>query len=210
MDVEKRDARSALSGGWPSSLTQELSPEDRRRLRQQIVEASKPIAPFWPMRTFIARNPLHGLEHLPFDEAVTHAKQLFGGKGYLSNDEYRRLYLEGRMTPAGLVRALHRVAPSLDAEPAVQMGSRRIEPVEVLRLHLLYGFEELEPSMLAWRISQEEATSRFRGDVPQDTRRRVNERVLQERRPAEQDPEEYYIATLWASILSALNLVSPD
>ncbi|MFQ5992241.1 MAG: DUF2309 domain-containing protein [Nitrospiraceae bacterium] len=183
---------------------------DRRRLQEQVTEASAPVARFWPMRTYVSRNPLQGLESLHFNEAVNHAKQLLGGNGYLSNDEYRRQYHQGRITPEGIVRALHRVLASVAAEPPVQVGSRRIEPSEVLRLHLLYGIEELEPSMLAWQISREQATTRFRGDVPQDTRQRVIERHLQEPPPAEQDSEGYYVGTLWTSILTTLNLTGLD
>ena len=70
-----------------------LSSEDRDRVRQIVLNASEPIAPFWPMRTMVAQNPIHGLEYLPFDQAVRKGKALFGGNGYLANEEYRQFYL---------------------------------------------------------------------------------------------------------------------
>ncbi len=57
---------------------QALSPEERKRLRREVVEACKPVAQNWPMKTFAYRNPLRGLEHLPFDEAIREAKHLLG------------------------------------------------------------------------------------------------------------------------------------
>ena len=62
-----------------------LSPEDRDQVRQIVFNASEPIAPFWPMRTMVAQNPIHGLEYLPFDQAVRKGKDLLGGNGYLAN-----------------------------------------------------------------------------------------------------------------------------
>ncbi len=47
-----------------------LTVDDREKVREHILEASEPIAPFWPMKTFIHHNPIHGLEHLPFDQAI--------------------------------------------------------------------------------------------------------------------------------------------
>lgn len=39
-----------------------------------IHKASSIIAPIWPMQTIIARNPLHGMESLPFKEALETAE----------------------------------------------------------------------------------------------------------------------------------------
>ena len=75
-----------------------LSPQDRDQIRQIVLNASEPIAPFWPMRTMVAQNPLHGLEYLPFDQAVRKGKDLLGGNGYLANEEYRQFFRNGRIT----------------------------------------------------------------------------------------------------------------
>lgn len=46
---------------------------------QAIVNnASQFIAPVWPIETFIACNPLQGLESLPFEEALAEANRIYG------------------------------------------------------------------------------------------------------------------------------------
>ena len=98
------------------------------------------------MKSFAKRNPLQGLEHLPFDRAVREAKHLLGGNGYLPNGEYRQLFREGRMTEENVSRAFQRVGPSIHTQTFVQVGTRRIGSADVLRLHLLFGFELAGPS----------------------------------------------------------------
>ena len=53
-----------------------LSAGQRLSIRSMIYVASEQIPFFWPMRTFIHHNPLHGLEDLPFDQAVVEGKRL--------------------------------------------------------------------------------------------------------------------------------------
>lgn len=48
-------------------------------IREQVEQAARILAPVWPLKTFIACNPLQGLENRPFDEAVTQAAGLFQG-----------------------------------------------------------------------------------------------------------------------------------
>ncbi len=69
----------------------------RMELRSYVNLAGEIVAKLWPMRTFISRNPLQGLEHLKFEEAVRRGEQLFGGRGYLSLNLYREEFLRGRI-----------------------------------------------------------------------------------------------------------------
>ena len=52
------------------------SETQRMQLRGLIRLSSEIIAYYWPMRTFVHHNPLHGLEDLHFDEATRRAQQL--------------------------------------------------------------------------------------------------------------------------------------
>lgn len=69
----------------------------RLKIRGMAYVAGEPIPYFWPMRSFIHHNPLHGLEHLPFTEAVETGARLFGAKGFLARREYQRLLAAGKV-----------------------------------------------------------------------------------------------------------------
>src|SRR5262245_66502169 len=98
-------------------------------LRALIRLASEIIAYYWPMRTFIHHNPLHGLEVHPFDDAAARALQWLGGKGYLSNEIFRDYIRSGRILPHHLDQALKPVAQ----EQSVRLGERTVTQFEVLR-----------------------------------------------------------------------------
>lgn len=176
----------------------ELSPEELAGLRHEIEEASEPVAQFWPMKTFVHHNPIHGLEHMPFDRAIREGKALIGGSGYLPNHEYRQLYQAGRITARSVERALGRVGPRV-SPPSVTTGAREITAQEVLRLHLLFGFEALEPRSLPWALGGGGALERFRHDLPSETR----STLLRER------PEPRYLEELLSAALAVLALADP-
>jgi uncharacterized protein YbcC (UPF0753/DUF2309 family) len=47
-------------------------------IRTMVNNASQFISPVWPIETFIACNPLQGLESLPFEEALAEATRIYG------------------------------------------------------------------------------------------------------------------------------------
>ena len=65
------------------------------KIRSMVTMAGEVLPFFWPMRNFIHHNPLHGLEHLPFEQAVAAATKLFHARGYLTRTEYQRLLAGG-------------------------------------------------------------------------------------------------------------------
>ena len=42
-------------------------------IKEMVAKAADVVAPVWPLKTFIAVNPLQGLEHLPFEQAMIEA-----------------------------------------------------------------------------------------------------------------------------------------
>ncbi len=108
---------------------------ERMELRSHVELAGEAIAPYWPMRTFIHHNPLHGLEDLPFDQAVKRGEQLLGGKGYLPSALYRRYFEQGRISLEDLTEVLAPIA----SERQVMFAGRVLSHVELLRLSMVHG-----------------------------------------------------------------------
>src|SRR5687767_1539990 len=96
----------------------QYSESQRSELRALILLASEIIADYWPMRNFVHHNPLHGLEYLPFEEAVSRAQRLLDSKAYLSVEIFRDYFRSGRILPHHLDGALK--ARAEDAH--VQLG----------------------------------------------------------------------------------------
>lgn len=132
-------------------------------LQNHIEAAAEPISQFWPMKGFVHHNPIHGFEHLPFDEAIRQANNLFGAAGYLSNEEYRGFYETGRISATNVDRALARLGPKLDA--SLSLASKTITAAEVQHIHLLHGIDALEPALLDWQLTSEDALQRARSDA---------------------------------------------
>jgi uncharacterized protein len=95
--------------------------------------ASEVISYYWPMRMFVHHNPLHGLEDLPFEEAVRRGKRWLGGRGYLDTEAFRDYFRAGRIQPRHLDLALRPRAFAAE----VKLGGREITHLEALRACLI-------------------------------------------------------------------------
>lgn len=67
------------------------------KIRSMVTVAGEFLPFMWPIRNFVYNNPLNGLEHLPFEEAVEQATRLFHARGYLRRTDYQALMDEGRI-----------------------------------------------------------------------------------------------------------------
>jgi uncharacterized protein YbcC (UPF0753/DUF2309 family) len=119
-------------------------------LRALIRLSSEIIAYYWPMRTFVHHNPLHGLEAHHFDEAVAQAHRLLGGKGYLSNEIFRDFVRSGRILPRHLDLALKPLAQ----DQSVKLAARTVTQLEVLRACFLHRIEAPADEMLDRRVQR--------------------------------------------------------
>jgi len=90
---------------------------DKLRVRSMIYVAGEPVPFFWPMRAFIHHNPLHGFEHLPFEQAVEKGTDLFHGRGYLPRVEYQRYLADGEVNRQALESGVRRFVETQPALP---------------------------------------------------------------------------------------------
>ncbi len=107
----------------------------RMELRTYVSLAGDVIARVWPMTSVIARNPLQGLEHLHFEDAVQRGEQLFGGSGTLSVESYREAFGRGRIQ----MRDLEAVLKPRATDQQIVFGGQMVSHLDVLRAVMLAG-----------------------------------------------------------------------
>ncbi|MBC7375284.1 MAG: DUF2309 domain-containing protein [Frankiales bacterium] len=109
----------------------------RLRLRSQVAQAARILTPTWPITTFIAVNPLGGLENRPFADATRLAGELFGARGALPETAFRAAYREGRVTDRDLTAALRRL--DLLGGTSLRFGAGSMTPDQLWLADLLHG-----------------------------------------------------------------------
>lgn len=98
-----------------------LSMGQTLKIRSTVYVAGEPIPFFWPMRSFIHHNPLHGLEHLPFPEAVAKGQQLFHARGFLPRRESQRYLTAGQVDRERLAAEVAAFAAGREAVPGIDL-----------------------------------------------------------------------------------------
>jgi uncharacterized protein YbcC (UPF0753/DUF2309 family) len=117
----------------------------RAQLRTDVTLAARVVPTHYPLETFIAVNPLAGLEGMPFEQAIRRAGDLYGTPGTIGQEAFRQFHREGRITDADLNQVLQRRYPNLSAEPELLLGGRRMSPLELMRADLVHGCGGSEP-----------------------------------------------------------------
>ncbi len=72
----------AVVAGGDVAMSAERAAEQRARLRVEIANAARIVAPVWPLERFVAVNPLLGLLEEGFEGAVADARRWLGARGY--------------------------------------------------------------------------------------------------------------------------------
>jgi hypothetical protein len=76
---------------------------------------------------------------MPFEQAIRRAGDLYGIRGVLDEEAFRRFYRDGRITDNDLDRALAHRFPNLANGEELRLGERVVSPLEFLRADLLHG-----------------------------------------------------------------------
>ena len=118
----------------------------RARLRNDVVLAARVLPVHYPLETFIAVNPLGGLEDQPFDEALRRAGDLYGARGTLTEAAFRAAYGSERVTDADLDAVLACRYPNTVTGAPLRLGAHFVTPAAVLRTDLLHGAPAPDPA----------------------------------------------------------------
>ncbi len=130
-------------------------------IRHAIEHASHLLPAQGPITVFIHHNTLHGLEHLPFEEAVRRAHELFGTHAYLPEEQYRRELASGRIRPQDIVEELlDTLGPKADILVGF-LGTR----FHLRRAMLRHPLHSVLPNQLDWVIAESRSFDQFSSEV---------------------------------------------
>jgi uncharacterized protein YbcC (UPF0753/DUF2309 family) len=112
-----------------------------------VTMAGEVLPFFWPMRNFIHHNPLHGLEHLPFEQAVAEAARLFHARGYLRRADYQRLMARGSIDAPVLKALVTRYVQDWLAEHGAQDDPALTDLLERCLMALMTQMDQPAPGV---------------------------------------------------------------
>jgi len=119
-------------------------------IRAMVYVAGEPIPNFWPMRSFIHHNPLHGLEHLSFSEAVDAGQRMFHARGFLGRAAYQRYLAQGKVDRTQLTAEVESFASQVESPPGIDLpdwllalltetAAPIVQPDSPARVHDVHG-----------------------------------------------------------------------
>ena len=127
------------SAGQTGPVVAVSDPTRRAPIRSDVTRAKNVIAPSWPLTSFVAVNPLGGLEQAGFEAASRLARRTLGARTHLSLDDSRRDHLAGHTTSDDLEWAIHSRFAELCAADPIHVAGREIPVADIIELDLLHG-----------------------------------------------------------------------
>jgi uncharacterized protein YbcC (UPF0753/DUF2309 family) len=125
----------------------------RELLRQALVHIEHVLPGQGPLLEFVHHNTIHGLQHLPFLDALAEYEALTGIRGFQTDAVSRDYYRKGRITDDDL-DAVFAAHPHLDAMAVLceTQDGRRITRKSLYRCALLHELPELGVAQVQWQL----------------------------------------------------------
>jgi uncharacterized protein YbcC (UPF0753/DUF2309 family) len=141
---------------------------------EEILEHAVHVLPSQgPIQIFVHHNTLHAFEHLPFEEAVEYAAQVYGCQPYLAEDDYRQKLATGRILLEDLSAVLLEDLGDEGEKLLGFLGTRHHLRLAMLQFPLRSGPE----AELRWLVAETDALRRFRPETPYGVRERMIEQT---------------------------------
>ncbi|MEU2171367.1 putative inorganic carbon transporter subunit DabA [Micromonospora chersina] len=129
--------RDGYTGRWRQAVSQRTLPAaappapagrvEKARAAVAVTAAARAadlVGRSWPVDTFVAVNPLSGLERLPFAEATARLRAVAGARTHLPAEHYHRRLRDGDIEEADLAAALAGTGPA--TAPAALLPDGRL------------------------------------------------------------------------------------
>lgn len=169
------------------------SPDRHDTLEQMIAAAVRFLPPQGPIDSFVALNPLHGFENLPFEEAVVRAGRLYRGQPFLPESDYREELGRQRIRVSDVEAVL---AADLGERAASPLAGGRTTLIQLHRQLLLHGVKLESDSAVRWTLTESDAIERLRDDLEPQDRARLLESAV-EAAETNRDRDGLVASELW-------------
>jgi uncharacterized protein len=135
--------------------TQELQRSaSRHATLHEVIEHAAHLLPMQgPIGVFIHHNTLHAFQHLPFEQAVVEASNLFGAEPYMSEADYRAELARNRILPEDIDAALDTIP---DSQIFTGLTRRQLR-----RAMITPGVREFDAATVLWRTEQGDLAKDF-------------------------------------------------
>jgi uncharacterized protein YbcC (UPF0753/DUF2309 family) len=147
-----------------------------------------------PLRDFVHHNTLHGLQHLPFVEALRAAERMTGARPWLDEARCRELFRLGRVDAGDLAAALWQLPATRSDEPLLTGSARCLRRGDVLQASLRYPPAAISGARLRWQLEEKLAGERLQADLDPFARQ-----ALLTAAAADGLDERAAVADLWAT-----------
>ena len=134
------------------------APSAEECLQHALEHAAHYLPAQGPIGVFIHHNTLHAFQHLPFEEAVAKAAELFHTEPYLSEEDYQTQRSRGRILPEDIDAVLAREA---DAPVIPGKLNRR----QLRKALLVPGVRQVNGRNILWQIEEGGLLDSFRTDL---------------------------------------------
>lgn len=119
-----------------------------------------------PIGVFIHHNTLHAFQHLPFEEAVAKAAQVYGTEPYMREEAYREQMASGRIRTEDIDAVLEQA-------PNAQILPSGLDRRTARRALLIGGLRHFEAKTVQWHLEEGDLLKRFRSDLAPEIRKRL-------------------------------------
>ena len=193
------------------STSQTTSANNRNDIRQQIlhlIEHLEHVLPAQaPIKDFVHHNTLHGYQHLSFPEALAQSEEISGAKGYLSDEQFRTFFAQGRITLDDLEATLQEENDLQLDKIIFEYNGKTIFRKDIVLNTLLHSLTPVTTCQLTWQIEEMQALEQLQSDLSEEQRQAFLERQVDDTLQADgSTSEKAAVSALWQATLTALDL----
>ena len=145
-------------------------------VRAAISHAAHLLPSQGPIEVFVHHNTLHAFEHLPFEDAVVTARQIFGASPYLTEQRYRQELTSGRILWQDL-REILRDEPGQYPDLLIaSLGTRYELRLALMQTPLIAG----SAAELDWMLEEEDSLRTFLPHIAETRREQMRRDFLRQ------------------------------